>query len=346
MCDICAKICFICISKGEQKRCLADSRSVFIWNAIAGKEREFNYLPVPTDLHSEWLIKVKESLPSTGAWFVFPSACGGSVLGLAAWPYYKLIETLFQNTKVNISSHVIPISLQWIPLNRGYWMANSMLLLEFPMGRSCSVPGKWERVTWSGGQHGDGRKEGWVFGAATAPESTCNMRNFIKGSLWEWMEWKENQLLYRIYSSNKARHSLGLWYVTITFSYEVYGLQTSAPCPGEETFFSRAGKAMVCHAGCHAGFGSNKRLYQLIFTDHRRGKEKNLSLKSAGHNENQHSRSLQWHMIAHHWLSVRRCLSVFRAELFNCCTDPDFVTIICCLLFFFEVLILMNNSRR
>lgn len=171
-CDICAKTCVIRVSEGEQKRRLADCRSVFIGNATAGKEREFNYLPVPTDLYWEWLIKVRKSLPSTGAWFVFPSACGGSVLGLAAlaaWPYYKLIETLFPNTKVNISSHVIPISLQWIPLNRGYWMANSMLLLEFPMGRSCSVPGKWERVTRSEGQHGDGRKEGWVSGAATAP---------------------------------------------------------------------------------------------------------------------------------------------------------------------------------
>lgn len=185
------KTCFICISKGEWKRSLADYRSVFLRNATAGKEMEFNYLPVPPDFHSEWLIKVKKSLPSTGgAWFVFPSACGGSVSGLAAWPYYKLIETLFQNTKVNISSHVIPISLQWIPLNRGYWMANSMLLLEFPMGCSCSVPGKWERVTRSEGQHGDGKKEGWVFGAATASESTRNMRNFIKGSPGEWTEWK------------------------------------------------------------------------------------------------------------------------------------------------------------
>lgn len=92
------------------------------------------------------------------------------------------------------------------------------------------------------------------------------------------------------------------------FSHEVYALQTSAPCPGEETFFSRAGKAMVCHAGCHAGSGSSERLYQLISTDQGRGKEKNLSLKSAAPNENQHSRSLQWHMIAHQWLSVRRCL--------------------------------------
>lgn len=73
-------------------------------------------------------------------------------------------------------------------------------------------------------------------------------------------------------------------------SHEVYGLQTSAPCPGEET-----GKAMVCHAG----FGSNERLYQLIFTDRRRGKEKNLSLKSAGHNEKQHSRRPQWQRNTH-----------------------------------------------
>lgn len=150
----------------------------------------FNYLSVPTYFHSEWLINIKKSLPSTGACFAFPSACGGSVSGSAAWPYYKLIETLFPNTKVNISSHVIPISLQWIPLNRGYWMANSILLLEFPMGRSCSEPGKWERATRNEGQHGEGRKDGWVFGAATAPESTHNMSNFIKGSLWEWMEWK------------------------------------------------------------------------------------------------------------------------------------------------------------
>lgn len=59
-------------------------------------------------------------------------------------------------------------------------MANSMLLLEFPMGRSCSVPGKRERATRSERQRGDGRKEGWVFGA---PESTRNIKNFIKGSL-------------------------------------------------------------------------------------------------------------------------------------------------------------------
>lgn len=60
----------------------------------------------------------------------------------------------------------------------------------------------------------------------------------------------------------------------------------------------------MCHGGCHAGFASNERLYQLIFTDYRRGKEKNLSLKSAGHNENQLSRSLRWHMIAHRVSSV------------------------------------------
>lgn len=82
------------------------------------------------------------------------------------------------------------------------------------------------------------------------------------------------------------------------------------PALEKRHFFSRTGKAMVCHAGCHAGFGSNERLYQLTFTDHGRGKEKNLSLKSAGHNENQHFCSLQWHMIAHHWLSVRRCLRI------------------------------------
>lgn len=294
----------------------------------------FNYLPVPTDFHSQWLINIKKSLPSTGACFVFPSACGGSVSGPAAWPYYKLIETLFPNTKVNISSHVIPISLQWIPLNRGYWMANSILLLEFPMGRSCSEPGKWARATRNDGQDGDGRKEGWVLGAATAPESTRNMSNFIKGSLWEWTEWKiKNQVLYCIYCSNKVRHSLGLWYITIIFSYEVDGLQTSAPCPGEETFFSRAGKAMVCHGGCHAGFGSNERLYQLIFTDYRRGKEKNLSLKAAGQNKNQLSRSLQWHIIARRRPSVKRCLRnthFVGAELANSCTHRDSVTLICC----------------
>lgn len=154
----------------------------------------------------------------------------------------------------------------------------------------------------------------------------------------------QNQVLHCIYCSNKVRHSLGLWYVAIIFSYEVDGLQTSAPCPGEETFFSRAGKAMVCHGGCHAGFGSNERLYQLIFTDYRRGKEKNLSLKAAGGNKNQLSRSLQWHMIARRCPSVKRCLRnthFVGAELVNSCTHWDSLTLICC---FFEVLLLMNNT--
>lgn len=74
VCDICAKTCFICVSKGEQKRCLAHSRSVFIQNATAGNVREFNYLPVPTDLHSEWLIKVKEK-PSINRRMVCISFC-------------------------------------------------------------------------------------------------------------------------------------------------------------------------------------------------------------------------------------------------------------------------------
>lgn len=75
-------------------------------------------------------------------------------------------------------------------------------------------------------------------------------------------------------------------------------MQTSTPCPEERDFFSRAAEAMVCHAGCHAGFGSNERLYQLSFTGLERGKENYLSLKSAGRNENQHSCSPQWHMTA------------------------------------------------
>lgn len=206
----------------------------------------FNYLPVPADFHSQWLINIKKSLPSTAACFAFPSACGGSVSGPAAWPYYKLIETLFSNTKVNISSHVIPISLQWIPLNRGYWMASSKLLLEFPMGRSCSEPGKWERATWNEGQHGDGRKEGWVLGAATAPESTRNMSNFIKGSLWEWTEWKI-KIRFCIAYTVQTRFDILLDYGTVQsyFHMKLMGCRRQPPAL-EKRHFSAEQERQWC----------------------------------------------------------------------------------------------------
>lgn len=106
------------------------------------------------------------------ACFAFPSACGGSVRGLAAWPYYKLIETLFRNTKVNVSSHVIPISLQWIPLNRGYWVADLILLLEFPAGHPHSEPGN-ERG-WLEGE----KPERWEEGGEAAEYCHCPVYQF------------------------------------------------------------------------------------------------------------------------------------------------------------------------
>lgn len=106
-----------------------------------------NYFTSPTCLLSEWLIKVTKSQPSTGACFAFPPAHGGSVQGWAAWPYYKLIETLFRNTKVNISSHVIPISLQWILLNEEYWVADPM----------CYLNSRWDTHIQSLGM----REGGW-----------------------------------------------------------------------------------------------------------------------------------------------------------------------------------------
>lgn len=126
-----------------------------------------NYFTSPTCLLSKWLIKVKKSQPSTGACFAFPSACGGPVEGLAARPYYELIETLFRNTKVNISTHVIPISLQWIPLNRGYWVADPMCYLNSRWDTHIRSLGMRE-CDWRGRHLGEGRKERRVLGTATA----------------------------------------------------------------------------------------------------------------------------------------------------------------------------------
>ena len=144
-----------------------------------------NYFTSPTCLLSKWLIKVKKSQPSTAACFAFPPAGGGSVSGLAAWPYYKLIETLFRNTKVNISSHVIPISLQWIPLNRGYWVADPMCYLNSRRDTHIQSlgmrEGDWTPSSQTLGERGGGEK-GYLVLPLLCVSISC-MSNFITGIL-------------------------------------------------------------------------------------------------------------------------------------------------------------------
>lgn len=186
-------------------------------------------------------------------------------------------------------------------------MANSYCYLNSQWDAHVPSLGNESGRLWARDNARMGGGRGGCFGAAAAPESIRNMSNFIKGNLWERREWK--------IKSGFVSHILFKWGSTFSWIMVCYNhifiwslwFADTSPLP-LEIFFSRAGKAMVCHGGWHAGSGSNERLYQLIFTDYRGGKEKNLSLKSAAHNENQHSRSLQWHMIAHHWLSVTRCL--------------------------------------
>lgn len=185
-------------------------------------------------------------------------------------------------------------------LNAATWIPNGTLMFR-----------AWEMRA---GDSERGTTRGWEEGGVGVWCCHCPLNPLaIWGTLLKEVsenDWNEKEISFCIAYALQIRLHILLDYGMLQshFSHEVYALQTSAPCPGEETFFSRAGKAMVCHAGCHAGFGSSERLYQLISTDQGRGKEKNLSLKSAAPNENQHSCSLQWHMIAHQWLSVRRCL--------------------------------------
>lgn len=102
-----------------------------------------NCFTSPTCLLFQWLIKVKKSQPSTlGHVSHFLLLLEDSPGPEPPGPYCELIETLFRNTKVNISSHVIPISLQWILSNRGrYWVADPTCYLNSQWDTHSQEPG-------------------------------------------------------------------------------------------------------------------------------------------------------------------------------------------------------------
>lgn len=126
-----------------------------------------NCFTSPICLLFQWLIKVKKSQPSTlGHVSHFLLLLEDSPE--PPWPYCELIETLFRNTKVNISSHVIPISLQWILSNRGrYWVADPMCYLNSQWDTHSQEPGN-ERG-WP-----EGENRGKLLGTAGASCPYCH----------------------------------------------------------------------------------------------------------------------------------------------------------------------------
>lgn len=145
-------------------------------------------------------------------------------------------------------------------------MADPILLLEFPMGRPHSESGK-ERgwLEWDNTEMW-GRTDGcWAL--PLPHESICNMSNFyyrkslglLPGFLihiWIMLD------IAWIFPWIMVRWNNNIFHIkSIICRHFPFALKKGHFC---DTYAHRAGKAIVCHGGCQAGFPSNQRVYQLI----------------------------------------------------------------------------------